>query len=99
MAFAFLQEFAPTGDRSTANYDAINDRIPGPPEGLIVHTAGFGEDGTFRIYDVWESKEHFQRFVESKLGPAMEASGGEAAGGQLEPQFFPVEVLVKGPAL
>jgi hypothetical protein len=68
------------------------------PEGLIVHTAGESDQGWY-VYDVWESKEHFQRFVESKLGPAMEASGGEAAGGQLEPQFFPVEVLVKGPAL
>jgi len=72
MAFAFLQDFAPTGDRTTANYDAINERIPGAPEGLIVHTAGFGEDGTFRIYDVWESKEHFQRFFDEQLTPLID---------------------------
>ncbi|HZR95055.1 MAG TPA: hypothetical protein VFA56_05135, partial [Gaiellaceae bacterium] len=39
------------------------------PDGLILHTAGQGEQGWY-VYDVWESQEHFQRFVESKLGPA-----------------------------
>ena len=69
------------------------------PEGLILHTAGESDQGWY-VYDVWESKDHFQRFVESKLGPAMEASGaGAGAGAQPEPQFYPVEVLVKGPAL
>ena len=69
------------------------------PEGLILHTAG-GSDQGWYVYDVWESREHFQRFVESKLGPAMEASeAGGGAGARAEPQFFPVETLVKGPAL
>jgi hypothetical protein len=67
------------------------------PDGLILHTAGQGEQGWY-VYDVWESKEHFQRFVESKLGPALQEI--DAAGGSRpEPQFFPIETLVKGPAL
>jgi hypothetical protein len=73
MAVAFLQEFAPTGDRSTTNYDAISARLAAegdtPPDGLIVHSAGFGEDGTFRIYDVWETREHQQRFYNDRLMP------------------------------
>jgi hypothetical protein len=75
MAVAFLQEFSPTDDRSTTNYDAIAGRIGGqeaPPEGLIVHSAGFGEDGTFRIYDVWESREHAERFISERLMPIVE---------------------------
>jgi hypothetical protein len=75
------------------NYPMREDQAP---EGLILHTAGQGEQG-FYIYDVWESKEHFQRFVETKLGPAMAAMGG-GGGARPEPQFFPVEVLVAGPA-
>ena len=67
------------------------------PDGLLVHTAGQGEQGWY-VYDIWESQEHFQRFVESKLGPALQEVGA-GAGGRPEPQFFPIETLVKGPAL
>jgi ABC-type transport system substrate-binding protein len=69
MAVAFLQEFPSTGDRSTTNYDTINEQLAGTPDGLIVHSAGFGEDGTFRIYDVWESREQYERFFNEQLTP------------------------------
>jgi hypothetical protein len=68
------------------------------PDGLILHTAGQSEDG-FYVYDVWESKEHFGRFVESKLGPALAAVGAGADGNRPEPQFYPIETIVKGGAL
>jgi len=67
------------------------------PEGLIMHTAGQSEQGWY-VYDIWESKEQFQRFVESKLGPALQEIGA-GGGDRPEPQFFPIETLVKGPAL
>ena len=67
------------------------------PDGLLIHTAGQSEQGWY-VYDVWESQEHFQRFVESKLGPALQEVGAGAAS-RPEPQFFPIETLVKGPAL
>lgn len=65
------------------------------PEGLILHTAGESDQGWY-VYDVWESKEAFQRFADDQLGPAMASAG---ASGRPEPQFFPIETLVKGPAL
>jgi hypothetical protein len=62
------------------------------PDGLIIHTAGPSEQGWY-VYDVWQSKEHFQRFAEDKLGPAVqEVTGGE--GPRPEPQFFEIESLV-----
>lgn len=67
------------------------------PEGLLLHTAGQSAQGWY-IYDVWESPEHFQRFVEGRLGPALQEVVGEG-GPQPEPQFFPIATLVKGPAL
>jgi hypothetical protein len=67
------------------------------PDGLILHTAGQSEEGWY-VYDVWESQEHFQRFVESKLGPALHELG-IGADNPPQPQFFPIETLVKGPAL
>lgn len=63
------------------------------PDGLIIHTAGQGEQGWY-IYDVWESQEHFQRFAEEKLRPAAESIGAPPGGAQ--PQFFPIATLVKG---
>ena len=73
MPVAFLQEFAATGDTSTTNYDAIAAKIAdGPwPEGNLVHTAGFAPDGTFRIFDVWETQEQMDAFMNDTLGPML----------------------------
>jgi hypothetical protein len=59
--------------------------------------AGPGDQGWY-VYDIWESPEHFQRFAQEKLGPAIEAAGA-GGGAQPEPQFFPIQTLAKGPSL
>jgi hypothetical protein len=82
-------------------YDDITEKMFGhspmradeAPEGLILHSAGQGEQG-FYVYDVWESREGFERFMEETLGPAMaEVMGGPPPEGGA-PQFFPIDVLV-----
>jgi hypothetical protein len=82
-------------------YDNITEKMFGhspmradeAPEGLILHSAGQGEQG-FYVYDVWESREDFERFMEERLGPAMaEVMGGPPPEGGA-PQFFPIDVLV-----
>jgi hypothetical protein len=77
MAVAFLQEFKITGaERSTTNYDAISakldlDKEPAP--GMIVHTAGWDEEGgVFRIFGVWESREQADAFMRDRLQPLLE---------------------------
>jgi hypothetical protein len=63
------------------------------PEGLIVHSAGQGEQGNY-VYDIWESREAFERFMEEKLGPALgEVMGGPPPEGGA-PQYFPIDVLI-----
>ena len=81
MAVAWFQEFEIT-DRDTTNYDAVSAGLgldANPAEGLIAHTAGFDDDNTvFRIFDVWESREHAQRFIDGRLMPILgEIMGGE----------------------
>ena len=51
MAYAHITEFESGDDRSTRNYDALNDRVltEGYPGGLIYHCAGFDDNGIFRI--------------------------------------------------
>jgi hypothetical protein len=66
------------------------------PDGLIVHSAGQSDDGWY-VYDIWESEDHVRRFLDTKLGPAMQELG--AGDGAPQPQFFPIEVLVEGRAL
>jgi hypothetical protein len=77
LAFAFVQEFkVQDNDRSTTNYDAVsaqlnvaNDR----PDGAIFHTAGFDDEaGVFRIFDVWETREQGERFLQERLQPIIE---------------------------
>ena len=78
MAVAYVQEF-PIRDRSTTNYDFVAEKVgEGPFEGLIAHSAGFDdEDGVFRIFDVWETREQAERFLAEHLQPLME-QGPEA---------------------
>jgi hypothetical protein len=45
------------------------------------------------VYDIWESKEDFQRFAEDKLGPATQPIAGGQMGG--EPQYFEIHGLVQ----
>jgi hypothetical protein len=61
-------------DRSTTNYDAVSERLQAlgePPAGMLVHTAGFTGNG-FRIFEVWESREDYERFVEERLMPLIQ---------------------------
>ena len=74
MAIAYIQEFdTDPGDRSTTGYDSVKEtmNLTEPPDGLIVHTAGF-DGNVFRIFDVWESEAHWTRFRDGTLMPAVE---------------------------
>jgi hypothetical protein len=71
MPVAVVQEWLEEGtDRSTSNYDAIHERLmqSGPIEGFLLHTAGF-TGRAFRIFEVWETREQYDRFIEERLLP------------------------------
>jgi hypothetical protein len=82
-------------------YDQVNEKLfgqsPPPtdqlPEGLILHSAGPAENGWY-VYDVWESRDAFQRFMDDRLQPAVAEvmGGGEMPPGS-QPQFFEIESL------
>lgn len=75
------------------NYPMREDQAP---DGLLLHSAGATDQGWY-VYDVWDSQDHFERFLGDKLGPALE-SAGAGGGARPQPQFFPIEVLVEGAA-
>jgi hypothetical protein len=58
---------------STELYDEVEAKLDAhdnPPDGLIVHTAGQAGE-MFRIVDVWESRDAYERFAEDRLRPAL----------------------------
>ena len=76
MAIVHMQEYE-IGDRSTENYDFMKEKLGDIQiEGLIVHTAGFDDDsGVWRMLDVWESREHADKFMVRVM-----ADGGRSGG-------------------
>ena len=74
MAYARYNEFEASDDRSTPTYDGVQEKLGianDPPEGLIFHSAGLSDDGVFRIYEVWESREAAERFFDERIMPAV----------------------------
>ena len=69
MAVAVLMNFA-GGD--AAAYDRVIEKMGltdgTPPPGALYHVAGEVEGG-FRVVDVWESAEQFQKFADEQIGP------------------------------
>ncbi len=80
MPIAYLREFDASDDLTTTNYDAVTERMgidADRPEGLLLHCAGFTEDGRFRMLDIWTSDELEQRFTAERLMPAIRAVAGD----------------------
>jgi hypothetical protein len=89
MAIAYVQEFEiRDGDTSTANYDAVVAALDlkDAPDGMLIHTAGFDHDaGVFRIFDVWETREDGERFINDRLNPILEPMMAAATSEDMAP--------------
>jgi hypothetical protein len=69
-------------------YDQVQAKLDlqaSPPEGLIVHTAGFA-GGNMIVFDVWASREAFERFANERLHPAIEEVSRSAGGAPPQPR-------------
>jgi hypothetical protein len=91
MAVVVIQEFEATVEL----YDQVNEKLGGDiPEGGIVHTGIDLGNGKMKIVDVWESAEHFQKFVQEKLIPAIAEVDPDAPQAP-EPEIYEVHDLQK----
>jgi hypothetical protein len=71
-----------------------------PPAGLVLHTH-FEEDGRIRVVDVWDSREAYEEFQQSRLMPAGEkvmANRGMQLPDMPQPDMsiLPVHGVVRG---
>lgn len=81
MAEALILEFEGYG---VDDYEKVNGALginmqtgEGPwPDGLLLHSAAI-KPGGFLIYEVWASKEDQERFMEERLGQALQEGGIE----------------------
>lgn len=79
MAEGFILEFDGFG---LETYEAVNDLLgidmksgAGDwPQGLISHSAG-AKDGGWVVMEIWESRADQERFMEERLGRALEEGG------------------------
>ncbi len=76
-----------TVDKLSGGKSRMESPSDWPVEGLLVHVAGQGESG-FRVVDVWESEEAFNRFGE-KLMPILQEVGVEG-----RPEVYPAHTFV-----
>ena len=78
-------------EKSVAGVSGSKSRVESPSdwpvEGLLAHIAGQGENG-FRVVDVWESEEAFNRFGET-LMPILAEMGIEG-----QPDIYPAHSFV-----
>jgi heme-degrading monooxygenase HmoA len=89
MAVAMIME-AP--GMTTELYDSVMEHLEWSerdlPDGFVSHYAGPTEDGLL-VFDIWESREDFERFFETRLGAALTAAtGGQAPA--IEPRFVSI---------
>ncbi len=92
MAYAFMQDVP----IDTAFFDRITEALgPEPPDGLVVHLAVERPEGGLRYYHVWESEEHWERFADERLHPAIHPMLHEVFGDELppEPECIPLSLV------
>ncbi len=79
MAQGLILEFDGVGSEQ---YEAVNERLGIDPvggqgdwpEGMLFH-AGGAKPGGWVVFEVWESRDAQQRFMDGRLGPALQEGG------------------------
>lgn len=77
-------------------YEAVNAQMgveENRPDGLIFHAAGPIESG-WGVIDFWESREQFDSFLESRIGPAIQELGDRAPQAPPDIKEFPVHNII-----
>ena len=64
-----------------------------PIDGLLFHASGPIDDG-WGVIDFWESRAHFDRFAQERIGPGMAQLGDRAV--QPDVREFPVHEYFAG---
>jgi hypothetical protein len=83
----FTQDSYEESVRMLTGKSSLESPADWPVPGLLAHIAGQGPNG-FRVVDVWESEEAFNRFGETLL-PILQEIGAEG-----QPEVYPTHTYV-----
>lgn len=64
------------------------------PAGGILHLAGPGPNGGWRVIEIWESQQEAIRFLRDRFAPALHGAG--VTGPPPQPEFWPVHQRLAG---
>jgi hypothetical protein len=91
---SILVRFTGAPSMGAETYDAVMPAIEAagafPPDGLEFHVA-FSSGGTFRVSEIWDSKEQFEAFGQ-RLMPILTDGGVELAGA---PEIVEIHNIIK----
>jgi hypothetical protein len=91
---SILVRFTGASSASAQKYDETLPLVKAsgefPPDGLEYHVA-FESGGSFRVSEIWDSREQFEKFGE-RLMPILADAGVELAG---EPEIIEVHKIIK----
>jgi hypothetical protein len=92
---SILVRFTDAPSVTSEMYDEVIRRLlqegPWPPEGLDYHVAFQGSDGSWRVSEIWDSRDEFEAFGE-RLMPILSDVGIEVAG---EPEVLEIHNIVR----
>lgn len=74
MITGLLMEWKDLNEKDYDRITSVLDLAKTPPKGALFHCAGVYPGG-FRVFDIWESQEAFERFRKERLDPAMKQAG------------------------
>ena len=90
-----LARFTAAPNMTSEKYDETIKRMKDsasqwPPDGLVYHVA-FSSGGSFRVSEIWDSREQFDTSVE-RLMPILTDVGVELAG---EPEMLEIHNIIQ----
>jgi len=69
MAVAYMYQIPQSGEEY---HRTVGEIFTGtPPPGLLIHSAGTGDDGSFYIVEVWEDEDAMTRFGDEVVVPSL----------------------------
>jgi hypothetical protein len=83
MTYGVLTEVSGPVEMYDAVHSEINRAVGSSIDGLLTHV-GWVTPGGFRVLEVWESKEHLDRFTETVVNPILASFGARPPDGASE---------------
>ncbi|WP_222268578.1 hypothetical protein [Modestobacter marinus] len=99
MTYGFVMDVPAPIELYDALHAEIGRRSEGRDDGLLLHLGRATDDG-FQVLEIWESKEHCDRYDAEVVAPALaELADGQPAAQPAKQEFEPRGLVIPGAAV